>query len=57
MKPFIPVDWLERAAWFRGLVVYAREIPDREPRTVPVSPQSKLEKCKLPLSFRIRPAA
>ncbi len=52
---FIPEHWLELAAWNRGLVVYAREIPDPEPRGL--SRESKPETCKVPLLPRIRPAA
>ena len=54
---FVPVHWLELAAWNRGLIVYARKMPDPEPRAVSVSRPSKPEKCKLPISSRIRPAA
>jgi len=52
---FVAAYWLELAAWHRGLVVYAREIPDLERWAFPAV--AKPENCKRPISPGIRPAA
>lgn len=54
---FIPEHWLELAASNRGLIVYAREIPDPEPRAVPLSRKPSPEKGKVPSLVKVRPAA
>ena len=51
---FIPVHWLEMAAWHRGLVVYAREVRDLEWAFPAIA---KPQNCKGPISPGIRPAA
>ena len=54
---FVPVAWLELAAWNRPMIVYSRTIPDPQPAPEGWLSVPQPENCKVPFPPRIRPAA